>query len=343
MKSVVATFESRASAEHAAEMLADSGIERRAIAIHSGPWTDTTRENAGETRGWWEWLFGTSGEHRDYTEELERGGAVLTATVPDDQTDRVSDYLETLGADVEETTAEPDVPPQREVTAQQSASSVRGTGPSDEVIPVVEERLKIGKRPVSRGGVRIYSRVDEQPVEEQVRLRDERVRVDRRPVDRAASPADEAFRDREIEVTETAEEVVVGKEARVVAEVTVAKEVGERVETVRDAVRRTDVEVENLGADPGREHLLAQHDEDFRRHWSTNSQHREVPYEEGRSAYGYGCGLASDPRYTGRDWSGVEPEAERDWERQRPGTWERFKDSIRYSWERARQEHRRAA
>jgi stress response protein YsnF len=49
-----------------------------------------------------------------------------------------------------------------------------------------------------------------------------------------------------IEVRETAEQAVVSKDARVVEEVTVAKDVKERTETIRDTVRHTVVEVEQL-------------------------------------------------------------------------------------------------
>jgi stress response protein YsnF len=72
------------------------------------------------------------------------------------------------------------------------------------------------------------------------------VEVERRSVDRPATGADQAlFQERTIEATESAEEAVVTKEARVVEEVVVRKEAEERVQTVRDTVRRTDVEVED--------------------------------------------------------------------------------------------------
>ena len=77
-----------------------------------------------------------------------------------------------------------------------------------------------------------------------MRLREEHVEVDRRPVDRAAT-ADDAFRDRTIEATETAERPVVEKEARVKEEVVVRKTAEERTERVTDTVRRTEVEVED--------------------------------------------------------------------------------------------------
>jgi uncharacterized protein (TIGR02271 family) len=115
----------------------------------------------------------------------------------------------------------------------------------DETIKVVEENLIVGKRAVEGGRVRVRSYVIEQPVEAKVTLHEERVMVDRRPVDRAASAADlAAFQERTIEARATSEEAVIGKEARVVEEIAVHKEVADRVETVRDTVRKTQVEVE---------------------------------------------------------------------------------------------------
>jgi uncharacterized protein (TIGR02271 family) len=116
-------------------------------------------------------------------------------------------------------------------------------------IPVVEEELKVGKREVERGGVRVESRVTETPVEEQVHLREEHVHVERRPVDRPIGDAENLFREGSVEVTEKAEQAVVAKEARVVEEVVVGKEVGERTETVRDTLRRTDVDVQEVEGD----------------------------------------------------------------------------------------------
>jgi len=113
-------------------------------------------------------------------------------------------------------------------------------------IPVVEEELRVGKREVERGGVRVESRVEEKPVVEEVQLREERVHVERRPVDRPVTDTDKAFREGTLEVTERAEEAVVSKTARVVEEVVVGKQVEEHTETVRDTVRRTDVDVQEV-------------------------------------------------------------------------------------------------
>lgn len=115
------------------------------------------------------------------------------------------------------------------------------------VLPVVEENLAVGKRQVERGGVRVYSHITERPVEEQVKLREEHVVVERHPVNRPADAATlQNLKEGSIEVTERAEVPVVSKEARVVEEVVVGKQATEHTETVRDTVRRTDVEVEQL-------------------------------------------------------------------------------------------------
>ncbi|MDQ3801897.1 MAG: YsnF/AvaK domain-containing protein [Acidobacteriota bacterium] len=119
---------------------------------------------------------------------------------------------------------------------------------AETTIPVIEEELQVGKREVERGGARIRSRVIEKPVEETLRLREEHIVVNRRPVNRAVTDADaQNFQEGDIELTERAEEAVVSKQARVVEEVSVGKEVSEREETVRDTVRRTDVDVEETG------------------------------------------------------------------------------------------------
>jgi stress response protein YsnF len=329
-KVVVGMFATRPEAERAAQDLMDAGYERGEIEIRS---QDSPRsERADESGSWWDWLFGESEDRRDYTEGFERGGAILRVTTTDERADYARMLLEGEAEHVETSRAGG----MAAAPAPARGAETRGAetrGGEEEVIPVIEERVKVGTRPVTRGGVRVYARVTERPVEEDVRLRDERVHVERRPADRPVSATDEAFRDRTVELTETDEEAVVAKEARVVEDVVVGREIDERVETVRESVRRTDVDVEHLGRD----------DDDFRRHWTTNYQTAGTPYETYAPAYSYGTQLGADPRYAGRDWATIETDARQDWEQRNPGTWERFKDSIRYAWDTGRGTHRRAA
>ena len=130
-------------------------------------------------------------------------------------------------------------------TAATTAASMGTTG-TDDTIKVVREDLVVGKREVERGGVRVTSHIVETPVQEQVQLHDERVTVERRPVDRPVDslPAD-AFQERVIEATAVSEEAVVAKDVRVVEEIAIRKEATERVETVRDTVRETKVDIED--------------------------------------------------------------------------------------------------
>lgn len=135
---------------------------------------------------------------------------------------------------------------ERAAPASAASSATRTASANNDVIPVIQEKLVVGKREENRGRVRIHSRLVETPVQEQVTLSSEKVTVDRRPVDRALTGADEAlFRERTIEATERTEVPVVAKEARVVEEIGIRKDVDQRTETVSDKVRRTEVEVED--------------------------------------------------------------------------------------------------
>jgi uncharacterized protein (TIGR02271 family) len=146
-----------------------------------------------------------------------------------------------------------------EATVAKSTSSAppktATPGSHDDItLPVIEERIKVGKREVRSGGVRITQRVTDRPVEEAVTLRDERVSVERRPVNQpAVTVGADAFKEGVIEITETDEEAVVTKQGRVVEEVVVSKDVTERREVVRDTVKRTDVEVQQLDGTTPRE------------------------------------------------------------------------------------------
>ncbi len=126
-----------------------------------------------------------------------------------------------------------------------TATTGRGSSEREETIPIAEEQLRVGKREVGGGRVRVRSYVVETPVQEQVNLRQEHVSVERRPVDRPLSDKDNLFRDRTIEAEEKREEAVVSKEARVKEELVLKKDVDQRTETVSDKVRRTEVEVKD--------------------------------------------------------------------------------------------------
>jgi len=164
----------------------------------------------------------------------ETTGTTLTPGLGPDMTTGTT--LGTTGADYTDTT-----------TTDRDITNTSDNDVTDRTIPIIEENIEVGKRTVQTGGVRVRSRIVEKPVEEELRLRQERVYVQRNPVDRPASEADfTTFREGEVEVTEHAEVPVVNKEARVLEEVSLGKDVDERKETVRDTVRKTEVDIDNL-------------------------------------------------------------------------------------------------
>lgn len=199
-------------------------------------------------------------------------------------------------------------------------------------VPVVEEEIAVGKRTVETGGgVRVHKEVTEQPVREAVSLHEEHVTVDRRPVDRPADPSDlRAFENQTVEMREMAEEAVVEKRARVVEEVVVGKESSNRTEQISDTIRKTDVKVEPIVATNQMRAGYENYDTSFRTHFDKNFANSGWDYDSGYShAYRYGYDLAG----SGRDWSSLEGDVQTNWETRNKGTWERFKDAIRYGFD----------
>lgn len=262
---ITAMFDSRADAEAAKERLRSARVDADNINLHdkSSAGYSESGYSTHQDRGLWSSIknaFVPDEDRHTYEEGVRRGGTLLTADVDDDCVDDAVRVLEDANAiDIDERSQQWrasgwDYPAGNAAGAGASAfggfdrDQAGRTGAQEEAIPVVEEQLVVGKRDVSRGGVHVRSYVTETPVHEQIRLREERINVERRPVDQPLSAADaDAFRERTIDVTATAEEAVVGKQARVVEEVVVSKTAEERVEEIDDTVRRTDVEIDRDG------------------------------------------------------------------------------------------------
>jgi uncharacterized protein (TIGR02271 family) len=157
-----------------------------------------------------------------------RGGKTLVATrAPEDKVNAAVDLIE-----------------------RYESAGAEGAKEQGETVQEIEEELSVGKRKVTTGGVRVTTSVSETPVEETVSLREERVEAERKPASRklSAEEAEAAFEEKTVEMTGTSEQAEVGKQARVVGEVAVGKQVEEREATVKDTVRRSEVEVEKVGA-----------------------------------------------------------------------------------------------
>lgn len=242
MHTFTALYDTQAEAEAAQAKLEQLGVVDIDHGLH-GDDAAAFEDDAGA-------IYGE--DRHIYREATKRGGFLLTVNVDDAQADRVHQFLDgTNPVDLDER--------ERQMKAAGFAApapvplAAPASASGEQVIPIVEEQLRVGKRQVDRGGVRVRAYTVETPVHDAVTLRQERVDVERRAVDSPVADAEALFREQTVEMTETAEEAVVGKEARVVEEVLVRKDVGERVETVRDTVRHTEVEVERTdGLDPRR-------------------------------------------------------------------------------------------
>jgi uncharacterized protein (TIGR02271 family) len=276
---VTGMFDSDAEAERAKEKLISAGVDRSQIRIIPGAQrdqstaqTEADKHSAGDEGGFWKTLknlFLPEEDHQTYAEALSRGAVMLSIQTDERRVSEVEDILESCGAvDMQERetswraqgwtgyTGAGDtstLPPTRMPQVGSSSQNVgrsQSTTPQEESIPVVEERLTVGKRLASEGRVRVRSYVVNTPVQEQVRLREDNVQIERRSVNRPAGTAERAFQDRTIEAEAKREEPVVAKDVRVKEEVTLKKQPKERTETVADTVRHTEVKVEDERRQP---------------------------------------------------------------------------------------------
>lgn len=218
--SVIGTVESPKVAQKVIEELLEAGFKDQDVEILQGDEDELVAEMV--ERG-----FGED-DARGYAEAVSRGKTVVAVRAHGAQADKAAAIIERY----------------------ESAQEEGVEGDEEASVAEVEEKLAVGKSKTASGGVRVTTNVSERPVEETVSLREEQVEVERRPAGRKLKPeeAEAAFQEKTIEMLGTSEELEVSKEARVVGEVALGKRVEEREETVRDKVRRTEVEVEKIGA-----------------------------------------------------------------------------------------------
>lgn len=260
---MVGMFETRAAAENAKHELVAAGFVKSAVVISDDAPATTTppsrpvataraEEEEGAISRFFSSIFGSDEDenaHGDtYKEAIRRGHfGVSVSSSSDEQTDLAESILHRCGAiDVDERSQQW----RKEGWAGAHVGATEKTLPNGDrkTLKLVEEDLKVGKRSVARGGVRVFSRVVETPVTETVHLREEHVGVTRNPVNRPATEADfAAFKEGSVEIREMSEQAVVSKDARVVGEVEIGKTATVRDETVRDTVRKTQVDVEKIG------------------------------------------------------------------------------------------------
>jgi uncharacterized protein (TIGR02271 family) len=246
---VVTAYDSVDKAKNALKVLQNAGIDASDMSI-----LDSTAfaSHDAEHVGLWRRLFGENvWEHEAavYGDTLKKGGAILAARLPSDQVARVMPLFDVHPPlDVHTVAAEIGATVPVEAKALVTPPIAEASAKNTETLRVAEERLNVGKRLFQTGTTRIRRFVTERPVEANVTLHEEHAEVVRRAVADPAYVADIDWSDKAYELTGTAEEAVVSKTARVVEEVTLYKTGTDHVETVKDTVRRQQIEVERANS-----------------------------------------------------------------------------------------------
>ena len=242
-QTVIGVFDTKKQAQAAKDALTSSNFKSSNIDIsqfgQNGTVGDRYTSEKDNVGGFFSNLFGTDEKtSKRYSSVASRGTVVTVYTDSMADAKKAAAILDQYGA----------IDFDKRATAYENNSfdatknqNYLNENFSDGKIEVIKENLAVGKREVQTGGVTVKSRIVEKPVVETLRLREEHITIDRKPVDRPATAAD--FQDETITLTETAEEAVVGKNARVVEEISVGKEATTRTEEIRETVRETEVDI----------------------------------------------------------------------------------------------------
>jgi uncharacterized protein (TIGR02271 family) len=238
---VIGIFDTEQEATRAVDQLINSGLSRSNIDSCS---RNALNDEGSDTKltNFFGSVFDKDDDVKNHYNVASKGCTVTVHATSSQEAQLAAEVMDQYGAvDVDERAM------QFRGNTEFGQTTGAAASASDNAIPVIEEELQVGKRVVQTGGVRLRSRIIERQVEEHLRLREEHVYVERNPVNQSASPSDiDSFREETIEMRETAEVPLVNKEARVVEEVSLTKEVEEHDEVIKDSVRHTEVDVEDL-------------------------------------------------------------------------------------------------
>ena len=259
---IVTLYDTADHAEAARRNLVAAGFPPSEISTINSKTLGLTSDKLREP-GLWHRLFGRDIQQYEatlYGHSVDSGGVIVTVRVPEADVARATSILNahqsvdvlkraeqqglvTAQAPKPVSAAPPAVHP---VAMTEPAMRAATTASGEEVLALAQEEINVGKRLVQEGTTRIRRFVIETPVEAQVTLHEEHARVIRRAIADPNYLRNIDWTDKTIEVTESAEEPVVTKSVHVTEEVVIQREGSDQVKTLRDKVRRQQVEVERL-------------------------------------------------------------------------------------------------
>jgi len=139
--------------------------------------------------------------------------------------------------------------PRFDTGLEHEPSAPRPEGTEEARIQLSEEEVKIGKRQVEAGGVRLHKIIRTETVNQPVELQREEVVIERVPASEARSAGDKAFSEQDVFIPLRREEAVVQKESHVREEVRARKRTDVEHQQVSESVRKEDVEIKKEGED----------------------------------------------------------------------------------------------
>jgi uncharacterized protein (TIGR02271 family) len=135
----------------------------------------------------------------------------------------------------------------------EAEGSSERTGPGERAgeiaaeVPLREEEVKVGKRTVGAGEVKVHKTTSTEQVNVPVELKSEDAVVERVPAHEMEEGGREPFQEEQVQVPLSREEPVVEKETRVTGGVRVRKTQGTEQETIHESVQREDVDIDESG------------------------------------------------------------------------------------------------
>jgi hypothetical protein len=261
---IVTLYDTADHGEAARRNLVAAGFPPSEISTINSKTLGLTSEKLREP-GLWHRLFGRDIQQYEatlYGHSVDSGGVVLTVRVPEGDVARATSILnahqavdllkraEQQGLIAASAPKPVPVPPptQPVATAPPATLAATGTVGGEEILALAQEEINVGKRLVQEGTTRIRRFVTETPVEAQVTLHEEHARVIRRAIADPNYIRNIDWTDKTVEIRETVEEPVVTKSVHVAEEVVIQREGSDHVKTLRDKVRRQQVEVERLSS-----------------------------------------------------------------------------------------------
>jgi len=242
---VVAVYDTEASAIAAMKSLESAGYLTEEISVIRN---EGEAEKAGLYEpGIWQRLFGRDLEHHEAAvlgRSLKEGSVIVSVRVPETEASKVLSLLDThKPVDIVDRAKAYDF---RGATAGLATTAATSKLPDEELLRVAEEQINVGKRIVEAGHTRVRRFVVDKPVEAKITLHEEHAEVIRRAISDPAYLKDIDWSEKTIDITETAEEPVVNKTARITEEIVIRRQGSDSTRTVHDTVRSQQVEVDHL-------------------------------------------------------------------------------------------------